>query len=110
MASTSRSLLAAGLALLCWVTSGGAGQAFDFFGLFGAPQQATPTPDGIAYDVAFDGVGEDSRLAEALKDASKVWRLRLEAPSPASLCRGVSFPIFRISPTRSGRAVISTPR
>ena len=81
MASTSRSLLAAGLALLCWVTSGGAGQAFDFFGLFGAPQQATPTPDGIAYDVAFDGVGEDSRLAEALKDASKVWRLRLEAPS-----------------------------
>ncbi|MCB1542190.1 MAG: BamA/TamA family outer membrane protein [Rhodoblastus sp.] len=65
----------------CWVTSSGVGRAFDFFGLFGAPQQATPTPDGIVYDVAFDGVGKDSRLAEALKDASKVWRLRLQAPS-----------------------------
>ncbi len=73
--------MAAGLALLCWASSGGEGRAFDFFGLFGSPEQAKPTQDGLAYDVAFEGVGDDSRLAEALKDASKVWRLRLEPPS-----------------------------
>ena len=81
MGSTSRPITAAGLALLCWVASGGAGLAFDFFGLFGAPQQAVPTPEGIAYDVVFEGVDQDSRLTEALKDASKTWRLRLEPPS-----------------------------
>lgn len=73
--------MAAGLALLCWAASGGAGRAFDFFGLFGAPEQAQPTQDGLAYDVAFEGLNDDSRLAAALKDASKVWRLRLEPPS-----------------------------
>ena len=73
--------MAAGLALLCWVTSGGVGRAFNLFGLFGAPEQAQPTPDGLAYDVVFEGAGEDSGLAQALKDASGVWRLRLEAPS-----------------------------
>lgn len=81
MASTSRSITAAGLALLCWITSGGTGLAFDLFGLFGAPEQAAPTPDGVAYEVVFEGISDDSRLAEAVKDASKVWRLRLEAPS-----------------------------
>ncbi len=73
--------MAAGVALVCWVSSGEPGRAFDFFGLFGSPEQATPTPDGIAYDVVFEGVGDDSRLAEALKDASGVWRLRLQPPS-----------------------------
>ncbi len=82
--------MAAGLALLCWTLSGGAGRAFDLFGLFGAPEQATPTPDGLAYEVVFDGAGDDSRLAEALKDASRVWRLRLEPPSSGvSLARRV---------------------
>ncbi|HMN72766.1 MAG TPA: BamA/TamA family outer membrane protein [Rhodoblastus sp.] len=90
MATTSRPIMAAGVALLCWVLSGGVGRAFDFFGLFGAPEQATPTPNGIAYDVAFDGVGDDSRLSEALKDASNVWRLRLQPPSSGvSLSRRV---------------------
>jgi len=73
--------MAAGLALLCWATSSGIGRAFDFFGLFGAPEQAQPTQSGLAYEVTFEGVGDDSRLAQALKDASGVWRLRLEPPS-----------------------------
>lgn len=81
MVRALRQILPGALALI--VAAGGATdtRAFDFFGLFGKPDQAAPSADAAAYDVVFSGIDDDSRLAEAIRDASKVWRLRLEAPS-----------------------------
>ena len=81
MVGALRQILPGALALI--VAAGGAtdARAFDFFGLFGKPDQAAPSADAAAYDVVFSGIDDDSRLAEAIRDASKVWRLRLEAPS-----------------------------
>jgi translocation and assembly module TamA len=56
-------------------------RAFDFFGLFGAPEKAEPSPDTIAYDISFTGLDEADGLAQNLKEASNGWRLRLESPS-----------------------------
>lgn len=56
-------------------------RAFDFFGLFGAPEKAQPGPDAVAYDVVFKGLDDDGKLEQTLKDASNSWRLRLDSPS-----------------------------
>lgn len=64
-------------------------RAFDFFGLFGAPQKAEPGPDAVAYEIEFKGL-DDGKLEQALKDASNSWRLRLDSPgSGAGLARRV---------------------
>lgn len=55
-------------------------RAFDFFGLFGAPEKAEPTPGAVAYEVIFKGI-DDDKLEQTLKDASNSWRLRLESPA-----------------------------
>lgn len=64
-------------------------RAFDLFGLFGAPEKAQPSPDAVAYDIAFTGL-DDGKLEQTLKDASNSWRLRLDSPSAgAGLTRRV---------------------
>ncbi|MCC3246044.1 autotransporter assembly complex protein TamA [Methylocystis sp. WRRC1] len=55
-------------------------RAFDFFGLFGEPEKATPNPETVAYEVSFAGLDGDGALDQNLKDASNSWRLRLESP------------------------------
>lgn len=56
-------------------------RAFDFFGLFGGSEKAEPKPDAIAYEIAFEGLDDDAKLEQTLKDASNSWRLRLDSPS-----------------------------
>jgi translocation and assembly module TamA len=76
-----------GCGLVCNAAS--PARAFDFFGLFGAPEKASPSADAVAYDMEIKGV-EDSKLEQTLQDASNSWRLRLESPSAgAGLARRV---------------------
>ena len=66
-------------------------RAFDFFGLLGSEGDAPPpSPEVLPYKLEFTGVDDDKALAQNLKDASNVWRLRLQAPaSGAGLTRRV---------------------
>jgi translocation and assembly module TamA len=66
-------------------------RAFDFFGLLGSEEDAPPpSPEVLPYKLEFTGVDDDKALAQNLKDASNVWRLRLQAPaSGAGLTRRV---------------------
>lgn len=65
-------------------------RAFDFFGLFGAPEKAEPSAEAVAYDISFTGLDDAGALDQNLKDASNSWRLRLEPPSTgAGLARRV---------------------
>ena len=75
----SRTTLAA--FALCLGIGGPPALAFDFFGLFGAPEKAEPSPDAIAYDISFEGLDDAGGLEQNLKDASNSWRLRLDSPS-----------------------------
>ena len=65
--------------------------AFDFFGLLGSEEDAPPpSPETLPYKLEITGVDDDKALAQNLKDASNVWRLRLQAPaSGAGLTRRV---------------------
>ena len=55
-------------------------RAFDFFGLFGdADGPPDPTPATLPYDVTFEISGDDD-VERALKDASKLYDLRSDAP------------------------------
>ncbi len=66
-------------------------EAFDFFGLFGSGEEPPPpSPETLPYKVEFAGVDDDKALAQNLKDASNVWRLRRQSPSSgAGLARRV---------------------
>ena len=56
--------------------------AFDFFGLFGAKEEApTPRADALPYAIEITGLDGHKDLEPAIKDASNMWRLRQEAPS-----------------------------
>ena len=65
--------------------------AFDFFGLLGSEEEPPPpSPETLPYKLEFTGLDDDKSLAQNLKDASNVWRLRLQAPaSGAGLTRRV---------------------
>ena len=65
--------------------------AFDFFGLLGSEEEPpSPSPETLPYKLEFTGLDDDKALAQNLKDASNVWRLRLQAPaSGAGLTRRV---------------------
>ena len=85
--------------------------AFDFFGLPGSEEDAPPpSPETLPYKLEITGVDDDKALAQNLKDASNVWRLRLQAPaSGAGLTRRVvgDFPNLA---NALWPAAISTPR
>ncbi|PPD43947.1 MAG: outer membrane protein assembly factor [Methylocystis sp.] len=53
--------------------------AFDFFGLFGEPETAKPSPDAVAYEITVAGL--DGALERNVKDAANSWRLRLDSPA-----------------------------
>lgn len=64
--------------------------AFDFFGLFASDEEPPPNPVTLPYKLEFTGLDDDKALAQNLKDASNVWRLRLQSPaSGAGLTRRV---------------------
>lgn len=72
-------------------------RAFDFFGLFGAPEKAKPAPDAVAYDMEFKGL-DDGKLEQILEGASNSWRLRLDSPgSGMGLARRVVADYPRLS-------------
>lgn len=70
-------------AVLCVIFACGGNapaRAFDFFGLFGEPEKASPSAGSVAYEITFSGLDDDGKLEQNLKDASNSWRLRLESP------------------------------
>ena len=70
--------LAAGLAAFDAIE---AARAFDFFGLWGSEE--TPPPlsrTAISYQVRIEVAGGDGSLADAVRDASSLYRLRKDAP------------------------------
>jgi len=78
----SRPILSATIACaVSLATCAGSARAFDFFGLFGGEEQATPNADSVAYEVKFTGLDDAAGVAQNLKDASNAWKLRLQSPS-----------------------------
>ncbi len=55
--------------------------SIDFFGLWSSRETAPPvSPKAISYTVTIDVAGADSGLANAVKDASSLYKLRQDAP------------------------------
>ncbi|MGB5086715.1 MAG: hypothetical protein WBO09_19455 [Methylocystis silviterrae] len=56
-------------------------RAFDFFGLFGEEETAKPSAQGVAYEVTFTGLDDDSGLEQNLRFCRKitVWRRMVSA-------------------------------
>ncbi len=61
--------------------AGDGARAFDFFGLWGSSETAPHVSrEAISYSVTIDVERSDATLANAVKDASSLWKLRQDAP------------------------------
>jgi translocation and assembly module TamA len=63
-----------------WLCGAAPASAFDFFGLFGAPEKAEPSASAVAYEIAIVGLDEHGKLEQSVKDSANSWRLRLDSP------------------------------